>query len=365
MAHALGHDEALAGLQIDRAVLHVDEEPAGDDEKELVFVVGTTNFVESLDPALLRPGRFEFHLYIPYPENDDRREIIKIYDKKMRLQMGEEGLEYAVRRTGRGYETPTGTPFSGDHLNALCRAVARIRLREDRGDETRPEDVDRAFTEFEEKLDLTPREERLLATHEAGHAVVSLYCPMHPPIERITIKSETTWAPAYVRYSQDDSRRLGLTRNQLMEDLCVLLGGIEAERLLLEDVTLLRRENISVHIRFRGGMTQALILPLPQSAAQLRKTKPAVIAEIDRLMNTNTETEIAALLNERGFRSGESHPFTRSIVVRRSAQARPKPLQNVFRLNRSPKRGKRATLIRVRRTTHTAAPATPASSTSS
>jgi cell division protease FtsH len=205
--------------------------------EEMVFVVGTTNYVEILDPALLRPGRFEFHLHIPYPVADDRREILRIYDKKMRLKMSSEALEYAVRRTGEGYLTQTGTPFSGDHLNALCRAVARIRLRESRDDATKPEDVDRAFTEFEEKLDLTPREERLLATHEAGHAIVSLNCPMHPPIERITIKSETTWAPAYVRYTQDESRRLGLTRNQMMEDLSVLLGGIEAERLLLEDVS--------------------------------------------------------------------------------------------------------------------------------
>src|SRR5262249_13373066 len=48
--------------------------------EELVFVVGTTNFVEILDPALLRPGRFEFHLYIPYPDGDDRREILRVYD---------------------------------------------------------------------------------------------------------------------------------------------------------------------------------------------------------------------------------------------------------------------------------------------
>jgi len=205
--------------------------------EEMVFVVGTTNYVEVLDAALLRPGRFEFHLHIPYPAADDRRAILKIYDRKMRLQMTDEALEYAVRRTGEGYLTATGTPFSGDHLNALCRALARLRLRGNRGDETRPDDVDRAFTEFEEKLDLTPREERLLATHEAGHAVVSLHCPLHPAIERITIRSETTWAPAYVRYTQDDSRRLGLTRAQMIEDLCVLLGGIEAERLLLEDVS--------------------------------------------------------------------------------------------------------------------------------
>ena len=100
-------------------------------KEELVFVVGTTNFVEILDPALLRPGRFEFHLHIPYPDADDRREILKIYDKKMRLQMTDEALEYAVRRTGElRRRAAAGTPFSGDHLNALCRAIARIRLRE-------------------------------------------------------------------------------------------------------------------------------------------------------------------------------------------------------------------------------------------
>ena len=55
-------------------------------KEELVFVVGTTNFVEILDPALLRPGRFEFHLHIPYPDADDRREILGIYDRKMRSE---------------------------------------------------------------------------------------------------------------------------------------------------------------------------------------------------------------------------------------------------------------------------------------
>src|SRR3954453_7271943 len=84
---------------------------------ELVFVVGTTNFVESLDPALLRPGRSEFHLHIPYPDKDARREIIRIYDKKMNLKMSTAASDYAVRRTGPGYMTATGTDFSGDHLN--------------------------------------------------------------------------------------------------------------------------------------------------------------------------------------------------------------------------------------------------------
>src|SRR5262249_52534623 len=78
--------------------------------EDLVFVVGTTNYVKILDPALLRPGRFEFHLYIPYPDAADRREILKIYDNKMRLRMTDDALEYAVRRTAESYQTPTGTP---------------------------------------------------------------------------------------------------------------------------------------------------------------------------------------------------------------------------------------------------------------
>ncbi|MCU0880412.1 MAG: AAA family ATPase, partial [Pirellulaceae bacterium] len=71
---------------------------------ELVFVVGTTNFVEILDPALLRPGRFEFHLHIPYPDADDRRAILQIYNDKLRLAMTDEALEFAIRRTGEFVE---------------------------------------------------------------------------------------------------------------------------------------------------------------------------------------------------------------------------------------------------------------------
>ena len=87
-------------------------------------------------------------------------------------------------------------------------------------------------------------------------------------------------------------------------------------RLLLDDVTLVRREQIHMHIRFRGGITESLFLPLPQSAAQLRKTKPVVIEEIDRLLNTNTELEIANILNEKGLQPGVGKRFSRTIVLR-------------------------------------------------
>lgn len=81
-------------------------------------------------------------------------------------------------------------------------------------------------------------------------------------------------------------------------------------RLLIEDVTLRRDQDICVQIRFRGGATRGLQLPLPQSAWALRKTQPEVVAEIDRLLEYHTVREIAQLLNERGWHSSSGNAFS-------------------------------------------------------
>lgn len=85
-------------------------------------------------------------------------------------------------------------------------------------------------------------------------------------------------------------------------------------RLLLEDVTLQRHQDILVQLRFKGGATRELRLPLPKSAWALRKTKPEIIAEIDRLMDGHTVREIVQLLNERGWHSSGGQPFSFHIV---------------------------------------------------
>jgi cell division protease FtsH len=113
---------------------------------ELVFVVGTTNFVESLDPALLRPGRFEFHLHIPYPNAEDRRAIISIYDQKLGLQLSARALDYAGEEVRATFVEGTGTRYSGDHIQALCRALARMRLREKLTTPTDIDDVERTLS---------------------------------------------------------------------------------------------------------------------------------------------------------------------------------------------------------------------------
>ncbi len=203
--------------------------------EEMVFVVGTTNFVEILDPALLRPGRFEFHLYIPYPDQDARREILRIYDRKMGLKMSDETLESTVKRTeDRVPGTASGTFFSGDHLNALCRGLARRRLREGRQDETTAKDVEDTLMDWVDRVKLTPQEERVVATHEAGHAVVSIFTPQARPVERIAL-TEGMYGTLGLVQMKAHENRFSMTRGQMMAFLTVAFGGMEAELMLLGD----------------------------------------------------------------------------------------------------------------------------------
>ena len=85
-------------------------------------------------------------------------------------------------------------------------------------------------------------------------------------------------------------------------------------RLLVEDVTLLRADEIVAQVCFRGGATHTLRLPLPLSAPELRKTPAAVVAEIDQMIDEHTDMEIAAILNTRGLRPGVADRFSNMII---------------------------------------------------
>jgi DNA invertase Pin-like site-specific DNA recombinase/DNA-binding transcriptional regulator YiaG len=84
--------------------------------------------------------------------------------------------------------------------------------------------------------------------------------------------------------------------------------------LLVEDVTLIRGEEITVHVRFKGGAIRTLTLPLPLPSWKRHRTSTAVIEEIDRLLEEHTEAQAAQILNDRGFRSGHQHPFDANMV---------------------------------------------------
>ena len=91
-------------------------------------------------------------------------------------------------------------------------------------------------------------------------------------------------------------------------------------RLLLEDVTLVKRDQISVHVRFKGGATKSFSLPLPVRAPVLRKTPEAIVLEIDRLLDKHPESIVATMLNERGLRSSTGLAFTAMTILKLRAR---------------------------------------------
>lgn len=208
----------------------------GFQNNEMVFVIGTTNFVESIDPALLRPGRLEFHLEVPYPNAKDREAIFKIYDKMMDLHLSEEALEFAIKCSGFIVEGGN-TRYSGDHIQALCRAIARKRLRERKVDDTTSQYIQQILDESHERPVLNSNEEKVVATHEAGHALVSMHCEHTTPIDKISIKSEYAGSLGYVKRI-DPTNKYVVTKNELLDQICILFGGREAENLLLDELSL-------------------------------------------------------------------------------------------------------------------------------
>ena len=87
-------------------------------------------------------------------------------------------------------------------------------------------------------------------------------------------------------------------------------------RLLLEDVTLIKGQELTAHLRFRGGATRTLVLPLPLPAWALRRTRPEIISEVDRLLDDHTDAEIASILSSRGFRSNDGNAINALMVWR-------------------------------------------------
>ena len=204
---------------------------------EMLLVIGTTNFLRSVDAALLRPGRFEFLIEIPAPTAADRREIVTIYNKKLGLGLDDKLCAHLVRRTEGMADREANLPFTGDHLYAVCRALKRQAMRTGSYEFTR-EDVDRALQRrTRRQVVLSAAEERVVATHEAGHALLAMLVEHATPPERISIAADMEGALGYVLRAAR-TRPYAMTRADMLADICVGLGGYLAEQLLLGDVSI-------------------------------------------------------------------------------------------------------------------------------
>lgn len=147
-----GERGSMAGS--DRSVVNqLLTEMDGLKENELVFIVATTNHPDILDEAMKRPGRFEFEIEIPYPGEEERRAIFELYNDKYRLGLEEDHIDYLVFRTEMVVDIVTGRRFSGDHIEAICRALKREQYRDTKED-NRKEIIKKCDKEY--GLKLTP-----------------------------------------------------------------------------------------------------------------------------------------------------------------------------------------------------------------
>ena len=218
-----GHDEREQTLN---ALL---VEMDGFDSQEGIIIIAATNRPDVLDPALLRPGRFDRQVVVDLPTLEGREQILKIHSRNVRLSDKVE-----LKKSARG--TPG---FSGADLANLVNEAALLAAR--RGAEfVEQEDMEEARDKVmwgRERRShvLDPEEKKLTAYHEAGHTIAMYYTPECEPIHKVTIIPRGRALGATMSLPEKD--RYTQSKKRLEADLLSLMGGRAAEELIFNDVT--------------------------------------------------------------------------------------------------------------------------------
>jgi cell division protease FtsH len=200
----------------------------GFDERHEVIILAATNRPDVLDPALLRPGRFDREVVVNLPDRQGREGILRIHTAELRLA-GDVDLSLLARTT---------TGLSGADLANLCNEAALIAARNDRSQA--------AMADFEEALDkvllggvrpllLDDHERRVVAYHEAGHALVAWLTPDADPVHKVTIIPRGRALGVTEQVPGED--HYNYSRPYLLARLAVMLGGRTAEEIALGEVT--------------------------------------------------------------------------------------------------------------------------------
>ena len=298
----------------------------GFDTNRGVIILAATNRPEVLDPALLRPGRFDRHIAVDRPDLIGRRQILEVHVKNVKLATSVDLAVLAARTPG----------FAGADLanlvnEATLRAAKRGKDAVDMQDFE--EALDRIVAGLEKKNRvMNPTERKFVAYHEAGHALVAEMRKNADRVTKVSIIPRGIAALGYTQQSPTEDRYL-MRRSELLDRLDVLLAGRVAEQLVFEDVStgaendLQRATDMARHMVTHYGMSEALGLAtydarpaplylngptLPEPRTFSERTAEAIDGEVRRLLDeardrvtqtlrTNRETleALAALLLEK------------------------------------------------------------------
>ena len=218
-----GHDEREQTLN--QLLVEMD----GFGSNEGVVVLAATNRVDILDPALLRPGRFDRQVYVGLPDIKGREEILKIHARNKPLA---EDVDLG--------QVAKGTPgFTGADLENLLNEAALLTGRQDKVaiDKACIDEAVIKVIAGPEKHSrvIPPQERKLTAYHEAGHAVVMRALPQHDPVHQITIVPRGQAGGMTISLPDED--RSYLSREYMLQQIVSLLGGRAAEQLMLGDLS--------------------------------------------------------------------------------------------------------------------------------
>ncbi len=221
----------------------------GFEANEGVILIAATNRPDVLDPALLRPGRFDRQIVVPLPDINGRDKILKVHMKKVPLAKNVEPVVIA-----------RGTPgFSGADLANLVNEAALLAARRGKrvvGMEEFENAKDKVMMGAERKsMAMSDKEKSLTAYHEAGHAIVAIHEPQSDPIHKATIIPRGRALGMVMRLPESD--RLSVAHDKLNADLAVAMGGRVAEEIIFgkEKVT----TGASSDIRFATDMARRMV----------------------------------------------------------------------------------------------------------
>ena len=218
-----GHDEREQTLN--QLLTEMD----GFGANEGIIIIAATNRPDVLDPALLRPGRFDRQVTVALPDKNARMEILKVHARNKTLDKSVT-LEYLAKRT---------PGFSGADLENLLNEAALLTVRRNKKKITM-EEIDEATDRVlmgpaKVTRKYTDKEKRLVAFHEAGHAVMGLKLDGANDVQKITIIPRGHAGGYTMMTPKEDT--FNYTKNELLEAICGLLGGRVAEEITFKEVT--------------------------------------------------------------------------------------------------------------------------------
>lgn len=198
-------------------------------EADGIVVVAATNRLESLDKALLRPGRFDRQIVVSLPDVKGREEILKIHARNKKFEDSVDFKKIAYNTSG----------FSGAQLENLLNEASIMAVR-NKHEKISNDDIDSAMKKIVVGLSkneriLSEKERRLVAYHETGHAVVSMFMKTQDKVKEISIIG-TGVVGGYTWYEATEDRSF-ISKTMLQEKVVSLLGGRVAEKLFIQDIS--------------------------------------------------------------------------------------------------------------------------------